>query len=217
MKKRAKILVTAGPTQVKIDRVRVLSNVSTGKTGFLVAKQLCRSFDVTLLLGRSGVVCKENRYFKVKRFTYFKELRELLKKELKNKSYKAVVHTAAVSDFMPQRSYKGKLSSKKENVVLKLKPAPKIIREIKKADRNVFLIQFKLEVDKSDSVLFKKGYNSLRENNSDFVVVNDLKNVIEKKYRGFGIDRMKNKFKIKSRKELAELLKTKIKEEELKS
>ena len=68
--KNKNILITAGPTWVPIDRVRVISNIATGKTGILLAKSANKlGAKVTLVLGPVGEVGLEKE-INVKRF-YF--------------------------------------------------------------------------------------------------------------------------------------------------
>ena len=106
-----RILITAGPTWVAIDRVRVISNLATGETGFILADKFKKlGAMVTLLLG-PGNFCGVGTGIKVKRFNYFSELAQLLDKELKNKKYAAVIHTAAVADFLPKKIINCKVSS----------------------------------------------------------------------------------------------------------
>jgi phosphopantothenoylcysteine decarboxylase/phosphopantothenate--cysteine ligase len=82
---RKKILITAGPTWVPIDKVRVISNIASGETGILLAKEADRlGLDVTLILGPIGSRFKKT--IGVKRFHHFDELHGLIKRELKNKN-----------------------------------------------------------------------------------------------------------------------------------
>jgi phosphopantothenoylcysteine decarboxylase/phosphopantothenate--cysteine ligase len=80
-----RILITAGPTWVPIDSVRVISNIATGETGILLAQEAVRrGFGVTLLLGPCDCCCI-GQGFKVVRFRFFDELRQRLKEELSSK------------------------------------------------------------------------------------------------------------------------------------
>lgn len=204
--KENKILVTAGPTWVRIDRVRVLTNIFSGRTGFLIARRLREmGFSPTLLLG-AGRFEPEDKKLKVIRFKYFEELRELVSKELKDKNYRAVVHSAAVSDFMPIEVYQGKISSSRKELLIKLKPAPKIIKEIRLLRPDIYLIQFKLEVGRKKEELIEVAYASLLRNKSDVVVANDLEDMSNLRYRAYIIDKDKNIKVVRSRQELADNL-----------
>ena len=213
--KKIKVLVTAGPTWVKIDRVRVISNIFTGKTGFLIARAFRdRGFRVTLLLGPS-VFCPQDKKINIIRFKYFEELRNLIVRELKDRNYKAVIHSAAISDFTPCRLYKGKISSSKGGLALKLRPAPKIIKDIRRERNDIFLVQFKLEVGKKRKDLINVACNSLVKNNADLVVANDLEDFKGLSYRGYIIDKNKNVAIVRTRKGLAHKLIEILKEKEV--
>ena len=96
-----KVLITAGPTWVAIDKVRVISNIASGETGILLADKLSeQGAKVTLVLGpgndKNGI---QNSRIKIIRFSFFEELRQALKKELKASRYDFIIHSAAVSGF----------------------------------------------------------------------------------------------------------------------
>ena len=213
--KKIKVLVTAGPTWVRIDRVRVLTNIFTGKTGFLIAKAFRdKGFRVTLLLGPS-VFCPQDKKINIIRFKYFEELRNLIVRELKDKDYKAVIHSAAVSDFKPRRVYKGKIRSSRAELALKLRPTPKIIKDIRRERRDIFLVQFKLEVDKKREDLINVACDSLVKNNADLAVANDLEDFSGLSYRAYIIDKNKNVTTVRTRKQLAHKLVEILKEKEV--
>ena len=173
--KNKRVLITAGPTWVPIDNVRVISNTSTGKTGILLAEELTRQgAKVTLLLGPIGKYCL-NKKIKVIDFEFFDELSLLLKKELKKK-YDAVIQAAAVADYTPIKTSKAKLSSKKDTLKLALKRTPKIINTLRKATPDSFLAGFKFEPNLSEESLVKKGKFLLKNAYLDLVVANSTKN-----------------------------------------
>ena len=94
--KKKKILITAGPTWVAIDDVRVISNIATGTTGALIAAQARKlGLEVTLVCGPCELkICEAA--VRVKRFTFFDELRALLRNELHRTRYDIIIHSAAV-------------------------------------------------------------------------------------------------------------------------
>jgi len=204
--KKIKVLVTAGPTWVKIDKVRVLTNIFSGKTGFLIAKAFrAGGFQVTLALGPSRFR-PQDKNLNILKFKYFEELRRLIGKELGDKSYKVIIHSAAVSDYRPIRLYGSKISSSRKELILRLRPTPKLIKEIRKKRGDVFLIQFKLEVGRSRKDLINIAYTSLVKNNSDLVVANDLRDFKGLAYRAYIIDKDKNIKMVRARRELAQQL-----------
>lgn len=198
--KKKKILITAGPTWVAIDNVRVISNIATGETGILLAERLERlGACVTLILGPIGACCL-NKKIKILRFKFFDELQDIIKKELKNKKYDIVIHSAAVSDYKPERFFKEKISSDKV-FDLKLKPLPKIIEDIRRLAPRAKLVMFKLESGVSDTTLIKRAKIAQSKVNADFTVANRFN-----PYRAFIIDKIGNTISVKSKKELAKEL-----------
>lgn len=175
-----KVLVTAGPTWIAIDKVRVITSIFSGKTGCKIAQDAKKlGAKVKLLLG-SGVLDLKNNKLKgisVIRFKYYDELFKLMKQEISTRNYDMIIHSAAVSDYKPNTVTKQKIASGKKTLHLKLKPAKKIVKLIKTWDPQTFLVQFKLETNKSKNSLIKKAYESLKENNADLVIANDLRNL----------------------------------------
>ncbi len=145
-----RILITAGPTRVAIDDVRVISNIATGRTGILLAQKLARlGAKVTLLLGPVDRCCLDKR-IKIVSFAFFEELRNKIRRELTLRRYDFIIHNAAVSDFAPA-VIKGKIASGKP-FFLKLKPLPKITGVIKRLAPEAKLAIFKLESGVSDNI-----------------------------------------------------------------
>lgn len=154
-----RILITAGPTWVAIDKVRVLSNTATGETGKLLAQALIKSgAKVTLLSGPFS----------------FDNLAGNLTKELKSKEYDIVIHSAAVSDYRPEKVFSGKLASGIKSFRLKLIRTPKIINLIKKASPDSLLVGFKFEPDALKTSLIKEAAVLLNKSKAEFVVANTV-------------------------------------------
>ena len=167
-----KILITAGPTWVAIDSVRVISNTATGETGILLAERfLKKGFSVTLILGPVEACCISKK-IKVKRFKFFDELAGLVKNELSGKKYDWLIHSAAVSDYRPSTSHRCKIKSGLPAWNLKLKSTPKIIDFIKEIDPNIKLVGFKFEPQASKENLIKEAKALLVKSKSELVVAN---------------------------------------------
>lgn len=198
-----KILVTAGPVWVPIDSVRVLTNRFSGRTGAVIANGLAKAgHDVVLLLGPSTTNVDVDDSVECQRFTYFEELQALVSKNFESKDIDVVVHTAAIADYQPQELYDGKIKSKQDELVIRLKPTVKIIKDIRKLMPGGNLIQFKLEVGLSRQDLIDVAYSSLKGNKSDYVVANDLSDMKDGGYRGTLIDKEKKLSPIASKEEL---------------
>ena len=189
-----KILIISGPTSEPVDDVRSITNKSSGKTGIELAKNAFeRGADVELWYGNGTE--KVPNYIESEMFTSADELR----KKLKKLKYDIILVPAAISDYAVKK-YDGKIPSGKKEIVLKLKPSPKIIKTIRKNFKG-FLAGFKLESHISREKLLEKTYKYLKENNLDLIVANDIKNVKTYENEVIIVDRKKNIIMIKDRKE----------------
>jgi phosphopantothenoylcysteine decarboxylase/phosphopantothenate--cysteine ligase len=175
--KGKRVLITAGPTWVPIDAVRVISNTASGSTGILLAQKLAeQGARVTLMLGPVERVYK-NKTVRVINFRFFDELRSLLKSELKKTYYAAVIHTAAVSDYAPRiRKARKKISSELKALRLELKPTPKIIDSLRKISPGSFLIGFKFEPELKGNKLIRKARLLVQRAKLDLAVANSICN-----------------------------------------
>jgi len=199
--KNKRILITAGPTWVPIDNVRVISNIATGVTGVLLAEKLQRlGAKVTLLMGPAGTRCL-NKKIRLIRFKFFDELKNLIKRELKSNKYDIVIHSAAVSDFKPAQSIKGKINSGRP-YNLKLLPLPKVIRDIRILNPKAKLVMFKLEYGISDKALIERARKALVTYRADLVIAN----AIYPRYKAFILDEKNVYSQVNSKKELVKKL-----------
>ncbi|WP_182126208.1 MULTISPECIES: bifunctional phosphopantothenoylcysteine decarboxylase/phosphopantothenate--cysteine ligase CoaBC [Nitrosopumilus] len=167
-----KVLMTAGPTIEYIDPVRVITNLSSGKTGVSLASELISAgAKITLIYGPGN----ENppRGAKVINVATNKEMLDATKKELKKK-YDIVIMAAAVSDYTPENTSKSKIKSNKKSLTIRLKKAPKIIDQVKKIQKNTMLVGFKAEINLSKSALIKSAKTKLKESDADLIIANDI-------------------------------------------
>ncbi len=180
--KNKKTLITAGPTWVPIDNVRVISNVSSGELGLLLADNAAKfGSDVDLFLGPVARPVELGKKVKVTRFTYFNELLNGVVGAVRRKKYDVILHCAAVSDYLADR-VKGKISSDNKELLLRLRRAPKIIDLIRKYNPDALLVMFKLEGAVTDAVLLKRALEAMKKVGADLVVANRF---VGKNYRGF--------------------------------
>ena len=164
-----KILVIGGSTAESIDDVRVLSNLSSGKTAIsLVKNAFFRGADVELWYGCSEEPVPE--YINAIKFQSISDLLKLLKsKDLKK--FDAIFVCAALADYIPKK-HAGKISSGKNKLVLEMLPAPKIVMQLRKLSPKSKIIGFKVESKKDK--LKQKAFELLKKNNLDFVVANTV-------------------------------------------
>ena len=174
--KDKKILITAGPTWVPIDDVRVISNTATGETGLLLAEEArSRGANVRVLLGpaleRIGSWHKNTESFR-----YFGELQEKLSRELLRHKYDVVIHSAAVSDYQLRRAYRKKIPSGKKDFSLELAPTPKIVDSIKRQDPELMLVAFKFETQAGQRELRREAEILSKRCQAEIVVANTIRN-----------------------------------------
>lgn len=167
-----KVLITAGPTWVKIDSVRVISNTASAETGMLLAKAFSKlGSKVTLLSGPVNTSLPGGN-IKVRNFKFFDELSSMVKGELKRSSYDIVVHSAAVSDYMPCHPLSQKIESGLKGLSIKLKPTLKIINFFKSMQPEIFLVGFKYEPEAKKDYLYQEAVNLIKQSHADLVVSN---------------------------------------------
>ncbi|MDP2905361.1 MAG: phosphopantothenoylcysteine decarboxylase [Candidatus Omnitrophota bacterium] len=220
--KNKRILITAGPTWVPIDEVRVISNTASGATGILLAQKLSRlGAKVTLVLGKKGDSALEKGdsalfralspfslkgrcpLFKVIRFSFFDELKSIIAAELKGGRYDAVIHSAAVSDYKPQKPLRRKIRSGLKHLRLDLVPTEKIIDSIKKRGRSLYLVGFKFEPSCSRAVLIKEAAALAQRSRADLVVANTTLN---NAYRAYFVKGRESRGPMASKMEMARQL-----------
>ena len=169
-----RVLVTAGPTLEYIDPVRVITNRSSGKMGMAIANEaLRRGAEVTVIYGPGTASPPYGA--KVVRVETTEEMHKALVSELEGGRYDVVVAAAAVSDWIPERSYGYKLPSNTlREFTLRLKAAPKLVEYVKRLSPKSFLVAFKAVYRLSVDGLIEEGYRKLVEADADLIVVNDV-------------------------------------------
>ena len=96
-----------------------------------------------------------------------------VKKEMKKK-FDIVILAAAASDYVPTNTSKSKIKSTAKQITVKLQRVPKIIDQIKKIQKDVFLIGFKAETNLTKKNLQKVARKKLIESKADMIVANDV-------------------------------------------
>ncbi len=169
---KKRILMTAGPTVEYIDPVRVVTNLSTGRTGVLLASELVSAgAKVTLVYGPGTAAPPAGA--KVIPVKTTKEMFNAVKKEMKKK-FDVVILAAAASDYTVQNNSKSKIKSSQKSLQIKLKQAPKIIDHIKKWQKDVFLVGFKSETNLSKRKLEESARKKMKETKADLMIANDI-------------------------------------------
>lgn len=232
-----KILITAGNTQAPIDRVRVVTNVFTGRTGANLARTAwSRGHTVTVLTSHPDTLadlpdpdddptCRVT----VKPYQTFDDLAGLMQSHVKTGEYDAILHTAAVSDFLcagvyapengtyfnartnqwerhgepPQLGERrgGKIKSHEPELWFRMVRAPKLVDRIRSAwGFTGLLVKFKLEVGITDAELLQIAEQSRQESKADLIVANTLEGSAHSAYVG----PVQNRYERVTRRELAD-------------
>jgi phosphopantothenoylcysteine decarboxylase/phosphopantothenate--cysteine ligase len=177
--KNKKVLITAGPTIEYIDPIRVITNQSSGKTGVLLASELISSgAKVTLVYGPG--IEKPPKGAKIIKISTSEEMFNVVKKEM-NKKFDIVIMAAAISDYTPEKPSKNKIKSSRNKIKISLKKVPKTIDQIKKYQKDVFLVGFKAEANISKNNLIKLAKKKIIESNADMIIANDIGSIKYKK------------------------------------
>lgn len=183
------ILITTGPVWVPIDKVRIITSIFGGSLGLIMAKKAKNmGANVTVFCGPGRTRIEKERNLNVLYFKYFDDLYGLMKKEIASGKYDAVIHSAAVPDYVPEKVFDGKIKSGNGSLTIKLKPTFKIIDYVKKWDPSTYLVKFKLEVGLKENKLINVAKKSMTDSKADLIVANDLKEMKKNKHEAFIID-----------------------------
>jgi phosphopantothenoylcysteine decarboxylase/phosphopantothenate--cysteine ligase len=177
---RERILVTAGPTMEYIDPVRCITNRSSGKMGYAVAKMAKRrGADVVLITGPTSIQFPRSD-IDIVHITTALEMRDAVMEHYRSAS--VIVMTAAVADFRCREENCQKIKKKGDSkyMVLELEKNPDIIGELGKVKEERIVVGFAAETEN----LFDNAKEKLKNKNLDLIVAND----VAKPGIGFGSD-----------------------------
>ena len=225
-----KILVTSGGTSEAIDRVRSITNHSTGHLGLVITEALIKAgHEVCLITTSQAIKPVSHPNLKI---IEIKNTLDLLE-EMQNlvKDYQVLIHSMAVSDYTPvymtsldevqasqdlsefltKQNTESKISSKEDAQILFLKKNPKIISLVKEWNPKIHLIGFKLLVDVTKDHLIDVARESLKKNQADIIVANDLTQINSDQHLAYLVE--ENDYQTAySKQEIAELIIKKIQE-----
>jgi len=174
--KKIKALITAGPTNEYIDPVRFITNKSSGKQGYELAKSLSRrGFETTLISGPTNLKIDDNiNLIKVE------TAEEMFKATQKNLPSDIAIFSAAVADFKIDKQSTKKI--KKKNFTINLEKNIDILNYVSNHNsmRPKLVIGFAAETNDLD----KNANIKLMSKNCDWIIAND----ISKKESGFNSD-----------------------------
>ena len=165
--KKFKALVTAGPTHEYIDPVRFISNKSSGKQGYEIARSLSENgFDTTLISGPTNL-----NQIKGVNLIKVKSADEMLEATLNNLPTDVAIFSAAVADFKVKNKEKEKIKKNKISE-LSLEKNTDILGHISKHNslRPKLVIGFAAETNN----LIENSKLKLSEKNCDWIIANDI-------------------------------------------
>ena len=168
MKKAVKCLISAGPTREWLDPVRFISNPSSGKMGYALAKAAVESgMEVILVSGPVSLPCPEN--VERKMVNTASEMNELMKNYFP--SANLTIMSAAVCDHRPASTDHHKVKKLEVGKNIALVPNPDILEGLGKIKRpGQILVGFAAETERH----LENGKKKLRQKNLDWIAVNEV-------------------------------------------
>jgi phosphopantothenoylcysteine decarboxylase/phosphopantothenate--cysteine ligase len=176
--KGEKILITGGPTQEPMDPVRFITNRSSGKMGYALAKVARRRGAEVILISGPTSLSLARRDIQYVPVRTAEEMRKAVFAHLEGSS--VVIKAAAVSDYRPKMISDKKIKKGDAEYTLALEKTKDILEELGKKKENRILVGFAAETEDFVAHAQKK----LQEKNLDLIVVND----ITQPGAGFGSD-----------------------------
>ena len=162
-----KALVTAGPTREYIDPVRFITNKSSGKQGYEIAKSFRdNGFETTLISGQTNLEPLSGV-----KFVKVDTAQEMFNETINNLPTDVAVFSAAVADYKV-KNYENKKIKKTENINLSLEKNIDILKNISSHNslRPKLIIGFAAETND----IIKNSLKKLEEKNCDWIVANDV-------------------------------------------
>ena len=162
-----KVMVTAGPCREAIDPVRYISNRSSGKMGFALARRAARmGAEVTLVTG--PVTLDDPAGVKVIHIETTEQMAQEVNSQFPECDY--LVMAAAPADYKAADSSNHKIKKSKKNLSLKLSPTIDILKNLPIDRRdNQTVVGFSLETEND----IKNSQKKLKDKNLDYIVVNN--------------------------------------------
>lgn len=164
-----KVLVTAGPTKEAIDPVRFISNNSTGKMGYAIAKAaMLRGADVTLITGETAL--DDISFVNIIKIKSAEDMYNAVIENSVNQDI--IIKSAAVADYTPTQISENKIKKSGTNTTLEFKRTKDILKELglRKTDKQ-FICGFSMETEN----MLENSAQKLESKNLDMIVANNLK------------------------------------------
>lgn len=235
------IVITAGGTSEKIDNVRKITNSSSGKLGMVIANELLEEMEdmqIFYVCSKNSLRPLDKRV-QIIEIDGTMDLKNIVEKLLTEHHIDYFIHSMAVSDYMTnyvttfERMKESimrtddidealanieviggsKISSSENNLVIVLKPTPKVISMIKDISPLTYLVGFKLLDHVSKEELLAVAKRLRDKNKCDLVVANDLSNIRNGEHIGYIIDKQDYVISASGKEEIAKQLVRRMKYE----
>lgn len=163
-----KVLITAGATMEKIDPVRFISNHSTGKMGYALAKMaMLRGADVTLVTGKTNI--PKPHFVKSIEVESAKEMFEAVDRIFDSQDI--AIMSAAVADYRPKTVAEQKIKKKDGESVIELERTEDILATMAARKKNQIVCGFSMETEN----MLNNSKAKLEKKNLDMICANNLK------------------------------------------
>ena len=229
-----KIVITAGGTSERIDNVRKITNSSSGKLGMTIANRLLEENKDLIIyyVCSKNSLRPNNERVKIMEIEGTMDLKNTVSELLTKEHIDYFIHSMAVSDYMTDfvttidrikrsvrkhddidEAFKNieviggtKISSYEDNLVIVLKPTPKIISIIKDLSPSTYLVGFKLLDGVNKEELIEVAKKLRDKNKCDLVVANDLSTIREGNHTAYIIDKEDNIIEANGKEDIAKKL-----------
>ncbi|MDE7404072.1 MAG: bifunctional phosphopantothenoylcysteine decarboxylase/phosphopantothenate--cysteine ligase CoaBC [Lachnospiraceae bacterium] len=167
--KGTKVLVTAGPTQEKIDPVRYITNHSTGKMGYAIARAaMMRGAEVTLVTGKTDLIPPMGVH--TVEITSAADMAQAVKECAQEQDI--IIKAAAVADYRPMHTADEKMKKTDDDMSILLERTEDILGFLGSHKREgQFLCGFSMETEN----MIENSRKKLEKKNLDLIVANNLK------------------------------------------
>lgn len=165
--KGKKVVVTAGPTRERIDPVRYISNFSSGKMGYSMAKAAAALGAYTVLISGPVELDKPEGVQLIK-VESAAEMLDAVLSEYEDASI--VIKSAAVADYRPKEQHAQKMKKREGDSSIELERTTDILKTLGEMKKNQVLVGFAAETN--DAVGY--GQSKLKNKNLDYIIVNDV-------------------------------------------
>ena len=167
--KGERVLVSAGPTREHIDPARFISNRSSGKMGYALARTAYRrGAEVTLVSGPTHLPCPEG--VTRREVQTAEDMRTAMMEHFPAAT--VIIKAAAVSDFRPETTHREKVKKGQAELSLELRANPDILRELGEIKDGTHQLLVGFAAESSD--LLREGKKKLLKKNLDLIAVNDI-------------------------------------------